>query len=134
MTSHDTQNENSPGMATLVSGILSDAQDLIKHQFTLFQQEIREDVVKAKKAGSALAGGLVFALVAGIILSAALALMLHDLFPNLPASACFGIIGVIELLVAGGLVYGGIKKIETVTATDQTIQAAKENIQWLMKK
>lgn len=134
MISQETNNESSPGMATLLSGILSDAQDLIKQQFTLFHQEVKEDFVKAKKAGYALAIGLVFALVAGIILSAASALLLQEIFPRLSMAACFGIVGLVDFILAAGLVYAGIKKIETVTATDQSLHAAKENIQWLMKK
>jgi high-affinity Fe2+/Pb2+ permease len=133
MTSQDVHNESSPGMATLVSGILSDAQDLIKHQFTLFRQEMHEDVVKAKKASNTLAVGVVFGLAAGIILSAALALLLQDLL-HWSAAASFGLVGLLDLVLAGILVMAGVKKLETMTATDQSIQAAKENIQWLMKK
>jgi len=133
MTSADT--ETPQGVASLVSGILSDAQDLLKQQLTLFHQELQEDFLKARKAGTSLAAGMVTALVAGIIFSAALALLLNWAVPSLPSWAAFGIIGLVEGIVALTLVMAGKKKLDSFNPLpDQSVQAAKENVQWLMKK
>lgn len=125
----------SSGMATLVSGIIADVQELLKQQLTLFQQELQEDFRKTKNAVLPLIVGIVLVLVAGIILAAGLALLLNALWPALALWLCFVMAGAVWGLAAGVLVFLGKKKLDSFNPLpDETVGTLKENVQWLTKK
>ena len=44
-----TQTGSEPTVTSLLSGIVNDAQELIKQQLDLFKHELKDDVKRAKK-------------------------------------------------------------------------------------
>jgi len=118
-------------VTTLVSGIIADAQQLIQQQFTMFRQEIRDDLRKAKEGALSLAAGVGISLAGGVLLLLMLPLLLNWAAPELPLWACFGILGGVLVTLGGALVYAGVKKLESFNPlSDQSVQTMKENLQW----
>lgn len=120
---------------SLVSGIISDAQDLVKQQFELLQHEVRTDLRKTKEAGILLAAGACLALAGVIVLALMLSELLQWAVPALPLWACRGA-SVAPLLLGGaGLFYAGKVKFESFTAVpNESMQALKENVQWIANR
>jgi len=121
-------------LTELVSGILHDAQDLIKQQFALLKQEVKEDLYKTLTAVTCIAVGAAFAMAGLMLVTVMLVKLLWYLVPTLPEWACWGIVGGIALLTAGALIYAGVHRFSTFNPLpDQTAQALKENVQWITR-
>jgi len=119
-------------MTSLVSGIITDAQDLIKQQLDLVRHEIREDVRKAKEAAASLALGFGLAAVGGLFVCTMLALLLQK--AGLEQWACFGIVGGVMLVVGLVLTYLAKKEAETINPLGgEAAKALEENVQWITK-
>jgi len=134
MTPH-VETENSPPVTTLVSGIINDAQELIRQQLTLFQVELKNDLRRTKEATIPLVIGGVVCLLAGVILCFMLAHLLEWGFrPDLPLWGAFGIVGLVLAIAGGALVFWGKSKFDAFNPLpDKSVEALKENIQWKTK-
>lgn len=126
-----TERERDASVATLLSGIVGDAQELVRKEISLARQEIREEISAAKDAGIKLAiGGGVLA-IGGLFLLVTLALGIADLF-NWSAWAGFGIVGVV-LVIAGYILFSAAQKQmkEIKPVPEKTIETMKENVEWI---
>jgi len=122
-----------PSMTSLVTGIITDAQDLIKQQLDLVKHEIRDDVRKAKEAAASLALGLGIAAVGGILFCTTFVYLLHEEL-GLRLWASFAFVGGVMLVVGLVLTYLGKKQIDTINPLqEESAQALKENVQWITK-
>jgi VIT1/CCC1 family predicted Fe2+/Mn2+ transporter len=122
-----------PSMTSLVSGIITDAQDLIKQQLDLVRHEIREDVRKAKEAAASLALGLGIAIVGGILLCTMFVYLLHE-EAGLRLWASFAIVGGVMLVIGLVLTYLAKKEAETINPLEgESVKALEENVQWITK-
>ncbi len=120
--------------ATLLSGIVADAQRLIEQQLAMFRQEVRDDIRKAKQAVLSLAVGAGMTVVGNVMLLVMLPLLLNWAVPALPLWACVGIPGGILAVVGGALLYRGVRKIESFDLlSNQAVEAFKENLKWTTK-
>jgi F0F1-type ATP synthase assembly protein I len=134
MANH-SQTEPTPGVTGLVTGIIHDAQQLIQQQMALLQHEIRSDFEKTKEAATSLVFSLPVLLIGGILLGQMLVYLLQGFFPELPLWGCYGIVGGVTTAVGTGLFYLGIKRFGSFNPLpDESAQAMKENVQWLMKR
>ncbi len=125
---------NSPGLTPLISGIISDAQTLVRQQLTLFQSEVKKDLTKSKDAAVPLAIGLMVALLAGVFLLLTVAHFLVWLWPAFPLFAAYGIVGVITAIVGASLVLTGKSKFDAFTPIpEKSVEGLKENLQWTTK-
>lgn len=121
-----------PTTTQLLSGIISDAQELMKQQLALFRSEVREDFRKTRQAAYLLVGGVVVAQLAAMLLCWMCVHLLSASFPDLPLWGCFGIIGGILALVGGGLALSAVLQLNSFNPLpDQTAQAVKENVRWM---
>jgi hypothetical protein len=117
-------------MTTLVTGILTDAQELVKQQFKLFKHEVRSDLNKARDASFLFGAGVGLGLAGVLLLGVAAAYLLQWLLPTLPLWTCFGICGLVLVAGAAGLWYAGTLKFESITPVpEESVQALKENVQ-----
>jgi hypothetical protein len=129
---NDVHSPPEPSLTALVSGIIHDIQELLKQQVTLFRYEFRQDLRKAREAGTALAAGVAVALGGGLLLLLALPLLLSAVAPALPLWAWFAIVGAFLTGLGALLAYAGVKKLEAANPLhDQSVEALKENVQWL---
>lgn len=117
----------------LLSGIVSDAEDLVQQQFALFRAEIKHDLREARQAFMPLiAGGMVLFLGAIVLCFAAVYIL--DAATDLPLWACYSIVAAI-LLVGGGIAVAmGLEKLREIPPVgEKTVEELKENVRWLTK-
>jgi hypothetical protein len=119
-------------VTALVSGIIGDAQDLLKQQLQLFKHELQAEFRLTVEALLAFAVGACVGF-AGILMAAmTLAYLLQWTAPELPLWACFGIVGLVLLVASAALCYAGKLKLESFRATtEEGLHALKENVQWI---
>jgi hypothetical protein len=131
--STDLQSPPEQNLTSLVSGIMSDAQDLFRQQAELFRHEVREDFRKTKDAAVPLAIGVWLVLLGSLLLSVTVALGLAA--AGLPMWVSFAVVGVAVLGGGGGLYYVGKKKFESFNPLpDESATALKENLECLKPK
>jgi len=127
---------------SLVTGIVSDFQDLVKQQLQLTRREIEADLRKSREAASLWAIGLGVLALGVIPLCLMLAHLIHWLATpaeeiarldpaRLPLWVCHAIVGVVLVVAGWCLVLAGKKRFDAVHVLDQTTQGLKENVQWL---
>jgi hypothetical protein len=123
-----------PTLTPLITGIVNDAQTLIRQQLTLFQTEIRNDVQRTKNASIPLAIGAIVALLAGIFLCLALVHVIHYVWPSAPEFCAYATVGLVLAVIGGVLIYMGKSKFDAFSPLpDKAVEGLKENIQWKTK-
>ena len=131
----DLHQEQSASVTSLVSGIVHDAQELMKQQFELLKAEVRDDFRKVRDASEMIGAGAGLALMGGILLSLTLVYLLEFLFhPHLPLWACFGVVALVFVVGGACLYFAGKRTLDKVNPLpDKTAEALKENVQWITK-
>jgi hypothetical protein len=122
-----------PTMTALVNGIVADVQQLIAQQTQLLRLEIRDDLRKARTGaiflgmglGVTLVGGLLFCLMPPYLLNWA---------ANLPLWTCFGICGLVFLLLGATATYVAAKKLQSAAALPESMAALKENFGYFSRR
>ena len=98
--SENHQADAQPGVASLVGGILEDAQKLVRQEVALAQREVGQAWDKAKLGVALLASALAVCSVVGVLLGFMLVKLLQQyVLPN-HEWACFGIVGGLVALSA----------------------------------
>jgi len=124
-----------PTVTSLLSGIVNDAQELIKQQLLLFRHELKDDVNRAREALPSLGLGVVLMVAATIFLGLTIAHLLTWAVgdAHLPlwgsyliVTAAFGVVGL-------ALLYLAKKNLESMPMSHQAAEATKENVEWLTK-
>jgi len=114
----------------LVSGILDDAQKLVRQQIDMLKSEVREDFKRSKRAAEYGGLGIVLLTVGFLGLVAALAYFLHEQY-QFSMWASWGITGLIFLLVGGALAATSYVLLERFNPLpDKTFNALQENLSW----
>jgi uncharacterized membrane protein YqjE len=121
---------NQPSVTSLVGGIITDLQDLVKQQAALIGTEIKEDVNKSIGAAISLAAGAGIAAMGGLLLCMMLALLIDTLWFPQAYWAGFLIVGGVLAVVGLVMLYAAIKRFETIKALPETRQALKETVTW----
>jgi hypothetical protein len=134
MAVEQTTANSSATITPLITGIVNDAQALIRQQLTLFQTEIKNDLNRTKQASIPLAGGIIVCFLAGVILCMAVAQLIVYVWPDCPVFGGYGIVGIVLALIGGALVYTGKTKFDAFTPLpEKALEGLKENIQWKTK-
>lgn len=117
----------------LVSGIISDAQTLLRQQAEMLKAEVREDFKRSKRAAEFGALGIVCATVGALGLITAIAYLLHEQF-QFAMWASWGIVGGLFLVAGvalGAMSYVLLERFNPLP--DKSLNALKENITWQTK-
>jgi len=130
----DLKSSPDTSVTALVSGIIHDAQELAKQQFELFKHEVREDLRKTKEAAVSFTAGACLAFVGILLLAEGLVNLLFWAFPTVPLWAWYGICGLAICASAGCCIYISKQKLEAVHPPDESVQALKENVQWITNR
>jgi len=136
------QNPTDQSATSLVTGIIDDLQALVKQQFLLARQEIKQDFRRATDGMlfMALSAGILF--LGAIVFCFAVVYLLHwagspsDADPSrFPLWACHGVVGLV-LLITGGIFAGvGLAKFKSIDPVNNpATEALKENIDWATNK
>jgi uncharacterized membrane protein YqjE len=133
-TDTTTETRENPNVVSLVTNIISDAQELTRQQIELFKVEVQDGAKKAQTIGMLIAVGAAVAVIAGVVLALAVAGWLASAFPNLPVWGAQAIVGVI-LAVAAGILFGVCKqKLDSFSLVpEKSVEALKENLEWKTK-
>lgn len=131
------RSNGAPSMSTLVSGIIGDAQQLIRDEMALARRELKEEIIKARTAAIFFAGAAGAGLLGAILFSFFLVTLLHWASGGtdtaaVPLWAWFLIWSFVFFVFGGGLgafAYGRLKEIHLVPR--QTMETMKENVQWI---
>lgn len=135
MTGTDNALSATPGaggtITELVSGVINDAQKLVKQQIDMFKSEFKEDLSRTKKA--AVLGGISIAALAvgGFALIFAIVAILERVFPSLPPWGAWSLFSGVFLAV--GIVLGLMARnlFESFNPLpDKTFNALTENLTW----
>jgi len=130
----NVQSGSDVSVTSLVTGIVGDAQELMKQQMALFKAEVREDMRKTTEAATSMGAGVAATLVGGIVLCFALAHLLHWALPNVDLWVWYAVVGGVVTAVGVGLTCTAIQKFRSFNPLpDQTAEALKENLEWKTK-
>jgi hypothetical protein len=136
----DLQSEGQPSLASLVGGIVNDAQQLIRQEVALARREIQDELNKIKTAALSVGVGVGVGLLGGLMLCFMLVHLLHwatgyrgEVDPAaIPLWGCYGIVGALFLVISVMLFYIGKSKAQQVDLVPrQTVETMKENVQWI---
>jgi drug/metabolite transporter (DMT)-like permease len=126
-----TEREREPSLATLLSGIVGDAQVLVRQEIALARQEVREEITDAKDAGIALAiAGAVLA-VGGLLLVVSLAQALA-FFLSWPVWVGYAVVGAVLAIVGYFMYSSAQKRLQQISPVpEKTVETLKENVEWI---
>lgn len=113
----------------LFATVSRDMSVLIHNEIELAKTELAVDAKRAGLGAGFLGGAGFLALLATLFLSVALAYGIFGL--GLPLGVGFLIVGVLYLLIAGGLAFGGLKSMKKVGPPQRTIQTVRDDIAWV---
>jgi hypothetical protein len=114
----------------LVSGILDDAQKLMRQQIEMLKSEVREDFKRSKRAAEYGGLGIVLLTVGCLGLVMALANFLHEQY-QFSLGASWAITGGLFFLVGGALAATSYILLERFNPLpDKTFNALQENLSW----
>lgn len=121
-------------LVSLLSGIISDASDLMVQQLRMTKLEVQDDLRKTKAAAISLAIGAGIMALGVILLSLMLVYGLATL-TSIPLWGCYGIVGGLFALVGGVMLAAGKGKAEEIDLVpEQTVQTMKENARWIKEQ
>lgn len=126
-------------MTSLVTGIVSDFQDLVKQQLLLTRKEIEADLRKSTEAVSFWVAGLGALLLGGFTGCLMLAHLIHWLaappgadLAAIPLWVCYLIVCAVLATAGICLILAGRSKFRAVHPLESPAsEALKENVQWL---
>jgi len=115
----------------LVSGIVGDAQELLKQQVALVGAELKADFRRTVRAATLLAVGGLAAVPALFLLCNMFAFVLHEL-AGLSLWASYGIVAAAFIALSAILIGVGIQRFRSFNPLpDQSVEAFKENVRWM---
>jgi hypothetical protein len=130
-TSSTPANGNLTG---LLSGIIDDAQKLVRQQIDMLKSEVREDFQRSKRAAEFGGMGIVLLTVGFLGLVTALAFFLHEYY-QFSLWVSWSITGGLFLLVGGALAATSYILLERFNPLpDKTFNALQENLSWQTNK
>jgi uncharacterized membrane protein len=123
--------ESPQSMASLLGGIVSDIQALVRQEITLAKTEMLREWDKAKTAAGAMAVGAAVLALGGFFLCVTIVCVLAEV-ARLPWWASFLIVGGALAVLGLVLFYTGKNKAAQVNVIPpQTAETMRENVQWI---
>lgn len=133
----DQMQADSASVSTLVSGIVQDAQQLVRQEMALARQEIKEEINKAIVAAVSFAVAGVVGVVGCWMVCLMLVYLLwsmtgHRDDASVPLWGCYGIVAALFLAVGTTLFYIAKSKASQIDLIPRrTVESVKENVQWI---
>ena len=118
-------------MTGLVSGIVADAQELVKQQIALARAEIKADFQRVLRAVVMLAIGSLAAVPAVFLVCNMFVYMLHEL-GGMSVWAGYAIVGGAFVVISAIFIGIGVQRFRSFNPLpDQSVEAFKENVRWM---
>jgi len=123
-----------PSVADLISGLVTDAQQLVRREIDLAKREVSIEVDKVKQGAVALGAGAGLAIIGTLLLAHMLVYLVQTL-TGLSLWVSYLIVGAIFAVGGGILLMQGIKRMQNVDPVPrETIESVKEDIQWIKEQ
>jgi len=125
---------NDATVSDLISGLVNDAQQLVRREIDLAKREVAIEVDKVKQGAVALGVGAGLAVIGALLLGQMLVYLVQSL-TGLSLWVSYLIIG--GLIAIGGVLglMQGIKRMKEVDPVPrETIESVKEDIQWIKEQ
>jgi hypothetical protein len=123
--------DTSPSVASLLGGIVSDLQTLIRQEVTLAKTEMIREWDKAKTAAGAMAAGAAVLALGAVLLCLTVVCVLREV-AGLPWWASFLIVGGVLAGLGAVLFFTGRNRAARVNVIPpQTAETMRENVQWI---
>jgi len=127
-----TLNRNSePSLASLVSGIVTDAQALIQQEMALARRELADELNKAKQVTLSLGVGAAVVGLGGVLLTLMVVHILHEEVQIKLWLSYLIVGGVLAIAGATLLLFARAKASEIHLVPKQTVETLRENVQWI---
>jgi hypothetical protein len=127
----DLHNTSEASLTALVTGIINDAQELLKQEIALARREIADEINKSKQAAVSLGVGVAVGALGGWLLILMIVSLLNEV-AGLPLWVSYLIVGGVLTIVGCGLFFAGKAKASDINLVPkQTVQTMKENVQWI---
>jgi hypothetical protein len=119
-------------VGSIVTDVAHDLSTLVRQEIELAKAEVKQEAVKAGKAGGAFGGAGVAAWLGALFLTLALTYLLDEIMPR---GLAVLIVAILWLAVAAGLaVYGRNKAREINPVPERTVETVKEDVQWVQNR
>lgn len=126
LSNNSTDQSQNP--VRLISGIVKDAQELLKQQIELLQIEVEDDLRQTTQASITLVMGMAVALVGAILLAFGLVELASFVMPRWVA---YGLIGLVIAGGGAGLITAAFVAFSKINPLpEKTAEGLKENLQW----
>jgi hypothetical protein len=121
-------------VSDLISGLVTDAQLLVRREIDLAKREVSIEVDKVKQGAVALGAGAGLAVIGALLLGHMLVYLVQTL-TGLSLWVSYLIVGAIFAIGGGLLLMQGIKRMKDVDPMPrETIESVKEDIQWIKEQ
>jgi len=125
---------NDTTVSDLISGLVSDAQQLVHREIDLAKREVAIEVGKVKQGAVALSIGAGLAVIGALLLGHMLVYLVQAL-TGLSIWVSYLIVGAIFAVGGGLLLMQGMKRMKDVDPLPrETIESVKEDIQWIKEQ
>lgn len=125
---------NESSVAELLSGLIEDAQHLVRKEVDLAKKEVTIELDKVKQGVIALGTGFGIAAVGGILLAQMLVYLVQDL-TGLTLWIAYLIVGALFAIIGGVLLQRGSKQMQEVDPVPhQTIESVRKDIAWIQEQ
>jgi len=130
---NDIPTGSEQSLTTLVSGIINDAETLMKQEVALAKTELKEEMKKTKEALVSLAVGAGVAALGGLMLTFMVVHLITWVSSNaIPLWVSYAIVGGVLAVTGAVLVFTGTRRAEDIhLVPPQTAQTMRENVQWI---
>ena len=127
----DTERTHGRGIAGLLGGLVGDVRALIRQELQLMRQEVEAEFMKVRHGVVSIGIGLGVAVIGSIF---ALTMLVYVLKEQtlLPLWACYGVMGMILLVIGGWLCMRGKRLLGSFDIVPRrTLHAIKEDAEWI---
>jgi hypothetical protein len=121
-------------VSDLISGLVSDAQQLVHREIDLAKREVAIEVDKVKQGVIALGIGAGVAVIGALLLGHMLVHLVQDL-TGLSLWVSYLIVGGLFAIIGGLLLMRGIKRMQDVDPVPhETIESVRKDVQWIKEQ
>jgi Putative Actinobacterial Holin-X, holin superfamily III len=132
--SREPRDDDQGSVSQLLTGLIADAQTLVRREIDLAKTEVAAELGKAREGGVLLGAGVGLAVVGGILLGHMLAHMLQDVF-SIALWISYLVVGAV-LTVAGVLLLRqGASRMRDISAVPhETIDSVRKDVEWIKEQ